>query len=85
MNEATAISEQREKNLKNWNSWAWHKNLVDEALFRFLQTPSDNAAEILNHALKTYRNSYERKVFSTPLGGVYRANAEPPPETYRFR
>ncbi len=72
MNDAEAIAQQREKGLRNWESWAWHKNLVDDALFRFLQTPSDGAEEILNHALKTYRNSYERKVFRTPLGGVYR-------------
>ena len=85
MTDGAAIAEQREKSLKNWNIWAWHKNLVDVALSRYLQTPSDNNEEILNHALKTYRESYERKAFRTPMGGVYRADSEPPPETYRFR
>lgn len=80
-----AIARHREKNLDNWNRWAWHKNLVDVALSRYLQTPTDSSEEILKGALKTYKEGYEQKRFRTPAGSLYRADSEPPPETYRFR
>lgn len=85
MNDAAAIAEQREKSLKNWNTWAWHKNLVDDALSRYLQTPTESSEEILMAALKTYKNGYEQKRFRTPAGSLYRVDSEQPPETYRFR
>lgn len=74
----------RDKGLRNYETWAGHKNLIDLAMERYLQKPCDATLEHLEQSLKIYRNGYERCSFRPPTGALYKADNKPP-EAYQFR
>lgn len=82
--EGEAIARQREKSLKNYNAWAWHKNLIEVAMQRYLQKPSAQTEDHLMQSLTTYRKGYEAEAFRPPTASLYFAD-NTPPEGYQFR
>lgn len=79
-----AIAAQREKGLRNWNTWCSHKQPVDLALERYFQKPCAQTEDHLYMALLNYRRGYERGNFCPPTGSLYKAD-NAPPEMYQFR
>ena len=74
----------RDKGLRNWESWQWHKSLIDVALERYLQKPDNQTLEHLEQSLRIYRDGYEKQTFRPPTGSLYYADNQPP-ESHRFR
>lgn len=72
------------KGLRNYETWARHKELIELALSRYLQKPNDAYREHLEQALRIYRDGYERQAFYPPTGAVYKPDNSPP-EAYQFR